>query len=157
MPEMTLQQRVEDHYKRYAETLCDLQIEQWPSYFTEDCLYRLVPRTNHDRGLRIGPMFAESKGALTDRVVAIRETLVYSARSVTHLVSGVRVVDGEGERVQCRSMIAVYQTLIDGVTQLQLVGRSFDVVDASGPELRFRERLVVFDTELLSGALVYPV
>ena len=54
-------------------------------------------------------------------------------------------------------MLAVYQTLVDGTTQLQLVGRTFDVIDARGPELKFRERVVVFDTELLAGALVYPV
>ncbi|MFY9513004.1 MAG: aromatic-ring-hydroxylating dioxygenase subunit beta [Rubrivivax sp.] len=152
-----LAQRVSDFYYRYSESLCDLQIEQWPEYFTEDCTYRIVSRPNHDQGLRIGPMFAENKGALQDRVLAIKETLVYSARSLTHLVSGARVVDGPESALRTRSMVAVYQTLVDGITQLQLVGRTFDVIDARGPELKFRERVVVFDTELLAGALVYPV
>lgn len=152
-----LAQRVSDFYYRYSESLCDLQIEQWPENFTEDCTYRIVSRPNHDQGLRIGPMFAENKGALQDRVLAIKETLVYSARSLTHLVSGARVVDGPESALRTRSMVAVYQTLVDGITQLQLVGRTFDVIDARGPELKFRERVVVFDTELLAGALVYPV
>lgn len=157
MNDQSTQQRVADLYTRYAETLCDLEIAKWPDYFTDDCLYRIVSRPNHDRGQRIGPMFAESKGALADRVVAIRETLVFSARSLTHIVSGARVVGGDQAAVRTRSMLAVYQTLVDGTTQLQLVGRTFDVIDASGTELKFRERVVVFDTELLSGALVYPV
>ncbi|MDP3250488.1 MAG: aromatic-ring-hydroxylating dioxygenase subunit beta [Hydrogenophaga sp.] len=157
MNDPIMQARVVDLYTRYSETLCDLKIADWPEYFTDSCLYRVVSRPNHDRGQRIGPMFAENKGALKDRVVAISETLVYSARSLTHLVSGVRVVSSESSTLRSRSMLAVYQTLIDGTTQLQLVGRSFDVIDASGSELKFHERVVVFDTELLAGALVYPV
>lgn len=157
MNDPVMQARVADLYTRYSETLCDLKIAEWPEYFTDDCLYRVVSRPNHDRGHRIGPMFAENKGALKDRVVAISETLVYSARSLTHMVSGVRVVSSESSMLRSRSMLAVYQTLIDGTTQLQLVGRTFDVIDASGSELKFRERVVVFDTELIAGALVYPV
>lgn len=157
MNDLTLQPKVADLYARYAETLCDGQIEHWPEFFTDDCLYRLVPRTNHDRGLRIGPMFAESKGALKDRVVAIKETLVYSARSLTHMVSGARVVSAEGPTLRTRSMLSVYQTLVDGTTRLQLVGRSFDVIDTSAGDYRFSERVVVFDTELIAGALVFPV
>ncbi len=157
MNDQSMQLRVVDLYTRYAETLCDLEISKWPDYFTDDCLYRIVSRPNHDRGHRIGPMFAESKGALADRVAAIRETLVYSARSLTHIVSGARVVSSDESAVRARSMLAVYQTLVDGTTQLQLVGRTFDVIDVRGPELKFRERVVVFDTDLLAGALVYPV
>lgn len=157
MNPLELQPRVVDLYARYAETLSDLQIAQWPEYFTDECLYRIVSRPNHDRGQRIGPMFAESKGALKDRVVAILETLVYAARSITHITSGIRVVDGETSALRTRSMLAVYQTLVDGTTQLQLVGRTFDVVDATGSDLKFRERVVIFDTELLAGAFVYPV
>jgi len=157
MTDPILQLKVADLYARYAEALCDGQIEQWPEFFTDDCLYRLVPRTNYDRGLRIGPMFAESKGALIDRVAAIKETLVYSARALTHTISGARIVSAEGATLRTRSMLSVYQTLVDGNTRLQLVGRSFDVIDASGSAVKFRERVVVFDTELLAGALVFPV
>ena len=148
---------VADLYARYAETICDRHIDQWPDYFTEQCLYRLVPRLNHDRGLRIGPMFAESKGALKDRVTAINETLVHASRSLTHIISGARVVEVDGNTVRARSMLSVYQTLVDGNTRLQLVGRTFDTIDTSGAQYLFRERLVVFDSELLTGALVFPV
>lgn len=157
MNDQTTQHRVYDLYVRYTETLCDLHIEKWPEYFTDDCLYRVISRSNYERGQLIGPMFAERKGALQDRVKAIQETLVYSARSLTHLVSGIRVVSGNEAALHTRSSVAVYQTLVDGTTELLLVGRTFDVVDASTTSLKFRERVVVFDTELITGALVYPV
>jgi len=156
MTDLTLHLKVTDFYTRYAESICDGDIETWPEFFTEKCLYRIIPRTNYDRKLRIGPMFAESKGALKDRVVAIKETLVYSARSITHIVGGVRIVNTEGHLLKTRSMLAVYQTLVDGTTQIQLVGRTFDSIDVGDGTPKFNERIVVFDSELLAGALVFP-
>jgi len=157
MNDLDMRANVSDLYARYAECICDGEIEKWPEFFREECLYRIVPKTNYDRGLRIGPMFAESKGALIDRVLALKQTLVHASRSLTYLVSGARIVSAEGPLLSTRSMIAAYQTLVDGTTQLLLVGRTFDVIDSSGGELKFAQRLVVFDSELLSGALVYPV
>ena len=157
MNDFDMRAKVSDLYARYAECICDGEMEKWPEFFREECLYRILPKTNYDRGLRIGPMFAESKGALVDRVLAIRETLVHAARSLTHIVSGTRIVSSEGSLLRTRSMISVFQTLVDGTTKLLLVGRTFDVIDTSGGELKFAERVVVFDSELLAGALVYPV
>ncbi|MAK55532.1 MAG: aromatic-ring-hydroxylating dioxygenase subunit beta [Pusillimonas sp.] len=157
MSEQLMQYRVSDLYMRYSETLSDLDIVSWPEFFTDDCMYRVISRPNYERGRLISAMFAESKGALRDRVAAIQETMVYSARSLAHMVSGARVVSIDGAELRTRSSLVVYQTLVDGITQLQLVGRTFDVVDARSSDLKFKERLVVFDTELLAGALVYPV
>jgi 3-phenylpropionate/cinnamic acid dioxygenase small subunit len=156
MTDLNLHLKINDFYTRYAESICDGDIETWPEFFTEKCLYRIIPKTNYDRKLRIGPMFAESKGALKDRVVAIKETLVYSARSITHLVSGVRIVSMEGPLLKTRSMLAIYQTLVDGTTHIQLVGRTFDSINLDDGTPKFSERIVVFDSELLAGALVFP-
>ncbi len=156
MNDFNLHLKVTDFYAQYAESICDGDIEKWPEFFTEKCLYRIIPRTNYDRKLRIGPMFAESKGALKDRVVAIKETLVYSARSITHIVGGVRIVSADGDSLKTRSMLAIYQTLVDGTTNVQLVGRTFDSIDVSNGTLKFSERIVVFDSELIAGALVFP-
>ncbi|MES2191817.1 MAG: aromatic-ring-hydroxylating dioxygenase subunit beta [Pseudomonadota bacterium] len=156
MNDFNLHLKVTDFYTQYAESICDGDIEKWPEFFAEKCLYRIVPRTNHDRKLRIGPMFAESKGALKDRVAAIKETLVYSARSITHIVGGVRIVSSDGDLLKTRSMLAIYQTLVDGTTNVQLVGRTFDSIDISNGTLKFSERIVVFDSELIAGALVFP-
>ncbi|MES2534833.1 MAG: aromatic-ring-hydroxylating dioxygenase subunit beta [Pseudomonadota bacterium] len=157
MTELELRAKVADLYATYAECICDGDIAQWPQFFQDKCLYRIVPRTNHDRGLRIGPMFAESKGALIDRVTAIKETLVHAYRSLNHTVSGVRIVSIDGTLLHARTMITVHQTLVDGTTRLLLTARTFDLIESDGPDLKFAERIVVFDSELLAGALVYPV
>lgn len=157
MIDLELRLNVADFYARHAECICDGQIDQWPDFFRDDCLYRVVPRTNYERKLPIGPIFSESRGALQDRVIAIKETMVHASRAITHNVSSVRIVSVEGPKLRTRSMVSVYQTLIDGTTRLLLTGRSFDILDNTADALKFAERVVVFDSELLAGALVYPV
>jgi 3-phenylpropionate/cinnamic acid dioxygenase small subunit len=157
MIDLELRARIADLYASYAECICDGDLAQWPEFFQDDCLYRIVPRTNHERGLRIGPMFAESKGALVDRITAIKETQVHAARALNHNVSGIRIVSADGALIHSRSMITVYQTLVDGTTRLLLTARTFDKLDSTGGDLKIVARLVVFDSELLAGALVYPV
>jgi salicylate 5-hydroxylase small subunit len=39
----------------YAAALSGGDWEAWPDFFTEDCLYRLIPRENHERGFPSPP------------------------------------------------------------------------------------------------------
>ena len=40
-----------DLYARYVKCLDDATYASWPAFFTEQCLYRIQARENHDRGL----------------------------------------------------------------------------------------------------------
>lgn len=148
---------VQDLYARHAECICDGELERWPDFFTESCVYKIASRVNVERGLPLAPFLAESRGALRDRVVAIRNTMVFAPRCVTHAVSGVRIAGREGALLRTRSMFCVYQTLEDGATHIQLAGRTFDTIDTAGAEWLFAERVVVYDTDLVPGSVVYPV
>lgn len=147
---------IDDLYARYAETICDGDIEAWPEFFTDDCLYHVKPRSNHERGMMLGPIFSESKGALIDRVVAIRNSMVFAQRAMCYVVGTTRVVETNGDTARTRSMFSAYHTLDDGDSHLLMVARTFDHVEL-GEELRFMERIVIFDTERVPGALIYPV
>jgi len=114
------------------------------------------PRSNHDRGMMLGPIFSESKGALIDRVTAIRNSMVFAPRAMCYVVGSIRVVETDGETARSRSMFSAYHTLDDGDSHLLMVARSFDHL-ALGTELKFIERVVIFDTERVPGALIYPV
>ncbi len=148
---------VADLYMRHAEVICDDALEQWPDFYAEQCVYRVISRVNHDRGLPLSIIYAESRGALVDRVTAIRNTMVYAPRVVHHGISGMRVLSQDEGVARTRSHFVVHQTLGDGVTQVQMVGRSFDTIDLAGTRPVFRERLAVFDTELVPGSVVYPI
>jgi 3-phenylpropionate/cinnamic acid dioxygenase small subunit len=156
--DLHLQQRIAEFYARHSEVLSDDRLEQWPAFYAEDCFYKLISRVNFDRQLPLGTILCESRGALVDRVTAIRNTMVYAPRSVIHTVSNARLVEAAADgTLVARSMFCVWQTLMDGQSRLQMVGRSFDRLVAEGQTLQFRERIAVFDSELVPGSVVYPI
>lgn len=134
-----------------------IHLEAWPDFFSDECLYKIIPRANSDRGLPIAIMLSESRGGLIDRITAVRNTMVFAPRSVLLLFSGIRIVRKTGLILQTRSAFTVYQTLTDGLTSLLMAGRSFDLIDTSQPEWKFTERVVVYDSELLPATVIYPV
>ena len=83
-------------YADYVGCLDEERFEEWPEFFVEQCLYKIVPRENFERGLPLATWLCESKGYLADRVTAIRKTAVYAPRYVRRMVSGLRVLGCHG-------------------------------------------------------------
>ena len=152
-----LKARVDDLYVRYVETICDGNIAAWPDFFTEVCLYRVTQRSNHEHGMLLGPMFAETRGGLIDRVVAIQNALVFQPRALCYVIGSIRIIERTVDAIKARSMFSAYHTLEGADTELLMVGRTFDTLVFDGEALKFAERVVVFDTERTPGALIYPV
>ena len=149
--------RIDDLYTRYAECIADGALESWPEFFTENCLYQIIPRANFDRGLPVAIMLAESRGALVDRVVAIRNTMVFGPRVVLLSFSGIRVISSSDAMLDVRATFTVFHTQVDGVTKLLMAGRTFDRVNTGSEPWQFAARVAVYDTELLPATVIYPV
>ena len=62
-------------YQAYASALDARQYERWPEFFIDDCVYRLQPRENFDRGLPLALMALESRGMMKDRVYGVTQTI----------------------------------------------------------------------------------
>lgn len=174
----TLRYEVEDLYAAYVECLDSGELERWPEFFTDACLYKIIPLENFERGLPLALMLCESKGMLQDRVEALRRISVYAPRVLRHLVSGIRIrpapppspealrpspsEDGKetGESagvISVQASYAVFQTLVDEPTQVFNVGRYVDRVVREDGKLKFKEKLCVFDSVLVPGSLIYPL
>ena len=54
-------------YADYASTVDAARWDQWPEFFTDDCVYRVQPRENHERGFPLATMSLTSKVMLKDR------------------------------------------------------------------------------------------
>src|SRR5262245_66269081 len=87
---------LEELYADYAACLDEERFEDWPAFFTDPCLYKIVPRENFERGLPLATWLCESRGYLADRVTAIRKTAVYAPRTLRRMVSGIRVLGWTG-------------------------------------------------------------
>jgi salicylate 5-hydroxylase small subunit len=148
--------RIDELYARYAACLDDARFEEWPDFFTDDCVYRVVPRENYDRNLPLATLSFESKGMLRDRVYAITETLFHEPYYQRHIVSGILVTaSDDGYRV--RANYVVVRTKTGSLPELYSAGRYMDhVVDEAGT-LRFREKVCVFDSELIPNSMIYPL
>ncbi len=66
-----LRLELEELYAAYTACLDEERFEEWPEFFVEQCLYKIVPRENFERGLPLATWLCESKGYLADRVTAI--------------------------------------------------------------------------------------
>ncbi len=145
-----------DFFDDYYNGLDDVKLAGWPEFFTEECLYRVIPRENHEAGYTLCTMQAESRGMLVDRVMGLTRTQMYAPRYYRRFPGPLRVVSHAAEGVRTRHNLLMVQTLIDRQTDIVLAAVCHDliVVDAGRP--RFRERIVVFDSEMVPNSLIYP-
>ena len=157
MSRRDLRLELEELYAEYVACLDEERLEEWPEFFTDDAVYRIMPRENFERGLPIATLHCESKGYLKDRVVAIRQTSVYAPRYVRRLVSNLRVLGWRDEALHVRANYAAFETLRDELTRVFSVGRCHDRLVVADGGLKFKEKLVIFDSELIPTSLIYPL
>jgi 3-phenylpropionate/cinnamic acid dioxygenase small subunit len=152
-----LRLELEALYADYASCLDDECFEEWPDFFVETCVYKIVSRENFERGLPLALWLSEGKGYLADRVTAIRKTAVYGPRWIKRLVTGIRVLGWCGEVLETRVNYAAFETLVDEPTRVFNVGRYHDRIVVDDGRLKFQEKICVFDSLLVPNSLIYPL
>lgn len=144
-------------YARYAQAVSSSQWELWPEFFTEDCVYRLQPRENHERGFPLATLSFESKGMLKDRVYGIRETLFHDPYYQRHVVGAPVVLKAEPGRIESEANYAVFRTKLSELSTVFSVGRYIDVVVRTDEGLKFASRQVIYDSEMIPNSVIYPI
>ena len=143
-------------YTEYYQVLDSLNLEEWPSFFDENCLYKLTGRENFERGLKLGAMMAESRGMLNDRVMALRRTQEYAPRYYRRFPGPIKITNQSEEKIDAEHNLLIVQTLIDKPSDIILCGRCYDSLIIDDGKLLLRKREIVFDSELISNSLIYP-
>ena len=148
----------------YAACLDERRFDDWPDFFTDDCVYKLQPRENFDRGLPLATMALESKGMLRDRVYAATETLFHIPYATRHVIGWPRVCIAEntaddGDVVAAEANYIVIRVRENEMPEVFSAGRYIDriVRDAATERLRFRQRLCIFDSALIANSIIYPI
>jgi 3-phenylpropionate/cinnamic acid dioxygenase small subunit len=145
-----------DFYDDYYTILDDLRLDEWPPLFTEDCTYRIIPRENYEAGYTLSTIFAESRGMLVDRVMGVTRTQMYLPRYYRRFPGPLRIVSRDADSVVTRHNLLVVQTLIDKKSEIVLSAVCHDVLVNDEGRNRLRERIVVFDSEMIPNSLIYP-
>jgi anthranilate 1,2-dioxygenase small subunit len=153
---MSLREELEDFYAEYSEVIDSGALERWPELFVEPCLYRIVSKENHDKGLPLSLMRCESLGMLKDRAHASKELNVYAPRTWRHSITQIRAHE-DAERISVRANFVVFETLADQHTRVLCAGRYLDTLVRTEVGLRLREKTCVYDTTLIPGSIVMPL
>jgi salicylate 5-hydroxylase small subunit len=156
-PSLLLRLEIEDLYARYGACVDSGKLEDWPDFFIEDCLYRVIPRENYERGLPLATLSFESKGMLKDRIYAATQTLFHQPYYQRHIVSGLRILGDDGGAVRCEANYLVIRTKLSERSEVFNTGRYLDKLVRVEGDLKFAERLCIFDSELIANSLIYPL
>ncbi len=151
------QYAVEQLLARYVQCIDDDRLEAWPDFFAAQCEYRIVARENAERGLSLAAFSCDSHGMLVDRVISLRHANIYEPHRYRHLVSSTVLDAVNADSVKARSHYAVFRTRTNGVSEVYSVGTYDDDIVSEAGELRFRRKLVTFDTNRIDSLLVTPL
>ncbi len=148
---------IQQLYADYASAVDSGQWDLWPEFFTEQCVYKLQPRENYERGFPLSTLSLTSKGMLKDRVYGISETLYHDPYYQRHVV-GVpivrKVVEG---RIYSEANYAVFRTKYDKESTVFNVGRYLDIIVQTPEGFKFAERVCVYDSEMIPNSIIYPI
>ncbi|HEX5513270.1 MAG TPA: aromatic-ring-hydroxylating dioxygenase subunit beta [Gammaproteobacteria bacterium] len=144
-------------YSEYAAALDAGDWERWPEFFLDECVYKVQPRENFERGLPLSTMALESKGMLKDRVYGIKETLFHDPYYQRHVIGMPRVLAVEGDTIRAEASYAVFRTKPNELSTVYNVGRYIDVIRRTDQGLKLASRTCVFDSEMIPNSLIYPI
>lgn len=144
-------------YADYAHSVDTADWDRWCELFTDDCVYKLIPRENHERGLPLATLYFESKGMLKDRAYAIRETLFHDPYYQRHVIGVPRILGVHGDTLHCEANYAVFRTKLSQLTQVFNVGRYLDSVIRTAAGLKFASKLCIYDSEMIPNSIIYPI
>ena len=146
-----------EFYDDTAAALDAEDLEAFPAFFTEDCLYRVISRENVDQGLAHAPIYCRGRAMIEDRIMATTRAALYQPRSLRHFISGVRIAGREGDAVRVEANFLIIESLIEQEPQILMVGRYVDlVIRAADGALRFREHSAIYDNYCVRTTLVIP-
>jgi anthranilate 1,2-dioxygenase small subunit len=157
MDNLVIRLGVQELIGEYAERIDEDRLEEWPELFADPCRYLVISRSNHEAGMRQGVMYAASRGMLLDRVFSIRHANLFEPHRYRHVIGPIRLKSMEGDVALVHSHFIVARIMQDGSTSLFATGRYLDRIDTAGAPYRFRERIVVLDSDKIDTLLAIPL
>jgi anthranilate 1,2-dioxygenase small subunit len=141
----------------YARCIDSGDLEAWPNFFEDVCIYKITTADNYAQGLEAGVIFANSKGMLRDRVASLREANIYERHVYRHFLGQPWIVSRKGGEIRSETSFFVARIMRDGTTDVYATGRYIDTYRLNGGEPRLRERIVVCDSSRFDTLLALPL
>ena len=142
---------------RYVSALDGGRIEDWPTFFTPECRYEIIPKENADADFPAPVIYCNNQKMLRDRVVSLLHANIYERHTYRHMTSGLVVTDMSNGSATTTSNYVVVITGLSGETHIYQAGRyEDDAVCVDGTWL-YRRKRVVYDTLRVQTLLATPI
>ena len=141
----------------YVHAIDSDELERWPQFFTEQCLYQIIPRADFDLGRRIGIWYCDNRGMLEDRVSSMREVNVFEPHVYRHVIGPTEILGVKDGAYSAQTSYIVVRTMHDGEMQLFSAGRYVDEIVMEGGAARLKKRVVVPDSFRFDTLVVIPI
>lgn len=141
----------------YAHTIDSDSLEQWPSFFTTDCRYRITNVENEREGLPAGIVWADSRNMLEDRIAALREANIYERQRYRHLLGMPLLEKADARSASSITPFMVARIMHTGETAVFATGVYKDRFVVEDGQLRLAERVAVCDSTVTDTLLALPL
>jgi salicylate 5-hydroxylase small subunit len=148
---------VQQLHAEIARVLDAGEFARWPEFFTEDARYMVQSRENHERGWPLALIHLESRAMLKDRVVGATDTIFHDPYAQRHVVGAPVLLECTADAVRCEAAYIVMRTHRDRLPSVLSVGRYFDRLVCADGRWLLRERLCIYDNDLIDNSLIYPI
>jgi 3-phenylpropionate/cinnamic acid dioxygenase small subunit len=141
-----------------AQALDSGNLDDWPRFFLDRCLYKVTTADNFEKGYQAGLIYADSRAMLVDRITALREANIYERQRYRHIL-GMPLIGAEADAlVAAETSFLVVRTMRDGQMMVFAAGVYRDTLcrDETGA-WRYAERIVVCDSQRIDTLLAIPL
>jgi anthranilate 1,2-dioxygenase small subunit len=141
----------------YIRCIDSGELERWPDFFAERCLYKVTSAENHQAGLDSGVIYADTRAMLADRVTSLRQANVYEKQSYRHILGLPHVLGNGGGEAETETPFLVVRIMHDGQSDLFASGVYLDSYRAEHDALKLTKRIAVCDSSRFDTLLALPL
>jgi anthranilate 1,2-dioxygenase small subunit len=141
----------------YIRCIDNNEMERWPDFFVEQCLYKVTSAENHRAGLEAAIIYADTRAMLIDRVTSLRQANVYEKQSYRHILGLPSILRNGGAEAECETPFLVVRTMHDGQADVFASGVYLDTYRLDNDDLKLSRRVVVCDSSRVDTLMALPL
>jgi 3-phenylpropionate/cinnamic acid dioxygenase small subunit len=141
----------------YAQAIDNDDLERWPSFFTERCVYRITNVENERDGLAAGIVYADSRAMLEDRIAALRKANIYERQRYRHILGIPTLQIEQGGAGTASTPFLIARIMASGETTVFATGEYRDKVVEREGRVLLVERIAICDSTVTDTLLALPL
>jgi anthranilate 1,2-dioxygenase small subunit len=155
--EQTIQAGARQLLAAYTYVLDEGPLTDWPTFFTEACLYRITTRQNEERNMPLSIMLCDNHAMLYDRVEAVEKANIFEPHYYRHVLSDSRPLRSTADSLWMETSFICVRTMLDGRMSLFAAGKYVDEIVMDGDRWLFRSKTVVLDSSQVDTLIAKPL